>query len=535
MVSIPAAAPVSTEKVIFVQSVDVQPEFDIKVGNPTRIADGLGSYVTYTVNTSTTNEKYSYSQCVVIRRYSDFLWLHDVLASDYPYCIIPPMPEKSVVNNFDIDFVEIRRAALQSFIREVSQDPVLKESKHLRTFLTADDDKLSEEKKETKTSLKDELKENPMEAAMKMLKFVGTGIKGVSNQVQKSVAQQMGNEAPMSEEDKKLAKYVEYLNDLNTQVVSLASKAQEFVDNQREMSMNMSDMGLALSLMGQLQQDVVGDAMRTMNDGINILTQLYNEKSAREERAFVEPMRRLGLILNEVKVTIGRRTVILNNYQDAYQSMKKAKANYKKLAATPGKSSKVAGAEEEIDRCKKRAGKLKKKLSIITEKITGILDDFRVHKMKLIRAMVVDLLQIQMQYYKQVGNVWRNYYPELQKINMEEALKAANEMAVASVDENRPRNRADDSEEEEEESGSENSGDDSDEDSDSDEKPKKKSKKESSSEEESESQSDDDDDDSDDDSDSDSDEKPKKKSKKPAKKPAKKGKKHDSSDESSSD
>lgn len=511
------------------------------------------------MNTSTTNEKYSYSQCVVIRRYSDFLWLHDVLATDYPHLVIPPMPEKTMVNNFDIDFVEIRRAALQSFVREVSMDPVLKESKHLRTFLTADDEKLSEEKKETKTSLKDELKENPMEAAMKMLKMVGTGIGRVSNQVQKSVAQQMGGETPMSKEDEKLAKYVEYLNDLCMQVVSLAGKAQEYVDFQREMTTNQVDQSVALGLMGQIQQDVVGESMNSMKDALGIIIQLYNEKSAREERAFVEPMRRLNLILNEVKITIGRRSVILGNYQDAYQGLKKAKANYKKLAATPGKSSKLAGAEEEIEKYKKRAGKLKKKLNTITEKINGVLEDFRVRKMKMLRAMVVDLLQIQMQYHKQIANVWRNYVPELQKINMEEALKSANEFALASVDENRPRNNVDEDSDESEKDSDEEDSDDSD-NSDSDEKPKKKGKKnDSSSEEESEESeeesdddsdddtdddSDDDSDDSDDsdsddsddsDSDSDSDEKPKKKGKKPAKKSGKKGKKHDSSDDSSSD
>ena len=88
----------------------------------------MTSYVCYTVNTTTTNEKYSYSQCQVIRRYSDFLWLHDILATDYPYAIIPPMPEKNQMNRFEIDFVESRRAALQSFLCEIAKDELLKEA-----------------------------------------------------------------------------------------------------------------------------------------------------------------------------------------------------------------------------------------------------------------------------------------------------------------------------------------------------------------------------------------------------------------------
>ena len=161
--------------------------------------------------------------------------------------------------------------------------------------------------------------------------------------------------------------------------------------------------------------------------------------------------------------------------------------------------------------------KLKKKLNTVTEKINGVIEDFRVEKMKLIRGIVLDLLQTEMTYYKQIGNVWKNYVPELGKINMEEALKSANEMAVASVDENRPRNLGADSESEKDSEEDSDKSDEESEDSDedSDEKPKKKSakksaKKESSSEEESESESEsdsDDDDDSDDDSDSDDTEK----------------------------
>ena len=472
----------------------------LTVTNPTRVADGMTSYVCYTVNTTTTNEKYSYSQCQVIRRYSDFLWLHDILATDYPYAIIPPMPEKNQMNRFEIDFVESRRAALQAFLCEIAKDELLKESKRLVSFLTADDEAFAEEKAETKQSLRDELKGNPMEAGMKLLKMVGTGIGRMGSQVQKTVEKQISGETPLSKEDEHLARYVEYLTDLAIQVDSLATHAQEYVEQQREYAACMLDSGVALTVMSQLQTDCIGDGMSSMNAAYNVLSQLWGEKCSRLQKAFVEPMRRLVLVLNEVKVTIGRRSLVLENYQDAYNGLKKAKANLKKITSTPGKSAKRAAAEDEIEKYKKRAGKLKKKLGKITEELNKVLEAFGSKKMAMIRAIVVDMLQVEMQYAKQMANVWRNYVPDLQKVNMEEALKTANDLAVASVDENRVRDTGAEEESEEEES-----------------------------EEESGSGSD---------SDSDSDEKPKKKGKKPAKKPAKKGKgkkKADSSDDSSSD
>lgn len=36
---------------------------------------------------------------IVIRRYSDFVWLHDHLFEKYKGIFIPPLPEKSTVGN----------------------------------------------------------------------------------------------------------------------------------------------------------------------------------------------------------------------------------------------------------------------------------------------------------------------------------------------------------------------------------------------------------------------------------------------------
>lgn len=105
-----------------------------------------------------------------------------------------------------------------------------------------------------------------MEAGMKLLKMVGSGIGRVGSQVQKSVEKQINGETPLSKEDEKLAHYVEYLNDLSAQVEGLAARAQEYVDMDREYAASMLDAGVSLSLMGQLQTDCVGDAMSSLND-----------------------------------------------------------------------------------------------------------------------------------------------------------------------------------------------------------------------------------------------------------------------------
>lgn len=49
-------------------------------------------------------------QFSVIRRYSDFTWLRDTLKQQLPGVIVPPLPEKAVMNNFSPEFIESRCA-----------------------------------------------------------------------------------------------------------------------------------------------------------------------------------------------------------------------------------------------------------------------------------------------------------------------------------------------------------------------------------------------------------------------------------------
>lgn len=65
----------------------------ITVANPQK-AGPKGSYVAYEVRSQSTGG--SGDAYAVVRRYSDFLWLHDELQRHNPSLVIPPMPEKTL-------------------------------------------------------------------------------------------------------------------------------------------------------------------------------------------------------------------------------------------------------------------------------------------------------------------------------------------------------------------------------------------------------------------------------------------------------
>lgn len=77
----------------------------------------------------------------VIRRYSDFVWLQDVLLKRYPFRLIPELPPKKIGSqNADAVFLERRRKGLTRFINLIMKHPVLSQDELLLTFLTVPTD-----------------------------------------------------------------------------------------------------------------------------------------------------------------------------------------------------------------------------------------------------------------------------------------------------------------------------------------------------------------------------------------------------------
>lgn len=71
----------------------------------------------------------------VMRRYSDFLWLHDVLVRKYPFRMLPRLPPKKFGAGGS-EFLEQRRKALKRFLDIIVAHPVLKGSPVVISFLT---------------------------------------------------------------------------------------------------------------------------------------------------------------------------------------------------------------------------------------------------------------------------------------------------------------------------------------------------------------------------------------------------------------
>ncbi|KAJ2260001.1 Vacuolar protein sorting-associated protein vps5, partial [Coemansia sp. RSA 451] len=111
----------------------------IEVTDPVKVSDALKSYVAYKVHTRSTAPMFRERDMTVRRRYRDFDWLVQELVARHPGVIVPAIPEKQSMGRFGDEFVEARRAGLESCLARIGRHVVLWNDDVFRLFLEADD------------------------------------------------------------------------------------------------------------------------------------------------------------------------------------------------------------------------------------------------------------------------------------------------------------------------------------------------------------------------------------------------------------
>ncbi|KAJ2178685.1 Vacuolar protein sorting-associated protein vps5, partial [Coemansia sp. RSA 551] len=122
-----------------VMPADQIPEMHIEVTDPVKVSDALKSYVAYKVHTRSTAPMFRERDMTVRRRYRDFDWLVQELVARHPGVIVPAIPEKQSMGRFGDEFVEARRAGLESCLARIGRHVVLWNDDVFRLFLEADD------------------------------------------------------------------------------------------------------------------------------------------------------------------------------------------------------------------------------------------------------------------------------------------------------------------------------------------------------------------------------------------------------------
>jgi len=92
------------------------------------------AYQTYVIAVPLLNLK-------VIRRYSDFEWLRQILVNIFSSSVIPPIPKKNKLggDRFNEEFLEKRTRTLEKFLNLLNKDPIISSSQLFYDFLSIEE------------------------------------------------------------------------------------------------------------------------------------------------------------------------------------------------------------------------------------------------------------------------------------------------------------------------------------------------------------------------------------------------------------
>lgn len=187
--------------------------------------------------------------------------LSDRLSEAYRGFIIPPRPEKSVVESQVMqkqEFVEQRRVALEKYLRRLAAHPVIKKSDELRVFLQV------QGRLPLPTSV--DVASRMLDGAAKLPKQLfgdSRSVMGLQDVVQpakggrdllrlfKELKQSVSNDwgasrPPAEEEDKEFLDKKQWFHDLEQHLTNASKQAEELVKAQQGLADTMGELGLAL-------------------------------------------------------------------------------------------------------------------------------------------------------------------------------------------------------------------------------------------------------------------------------------------------
>jgi len=386
----------------------------ISVSDPKKESEGINSYISYKVNTQTNLPEFQYGQFSVIRRYSDFVWLHDMLQKDVPGSIVPPLPEKAVVGRFSADFVESRRRLLEKFCVRLAAHEELSDSKYFKLFLQADDAGLSVAKAEQKLAEKAETKKNARPGGGSFANM-SAWFEDTVNSVSLSMAAN-AEAKEKSPADEKIEEVKAYIHSLEVQMGNVAKHTSGLMNRNRELSTGLFEFGLAFTLLGQTETDPLSTALTKLGHTADQLSLLVTEQTAKETCNFEEPMYDYIRVLGAVKLALGARAKHKHALAIAVADLEQKKALSAKLAGQPGKEDKAALAEHAIDKAAGDVQAARDAFEQVSARVIREMERFKREKAADMRKVVLDYTTMQIEYNKRVEQQWEALLPELDAI-----------------------------------------------------------------------------------------------------------------------
>uniref|UniRef100_A0A6M2EDU2 PX domain-containing protein n=1 Tax=Populus davidiana TaxID=266767 RepID=A0A6M2EDU2_9ROSI len=381
------------------RSPSSQPYLSVSVTDPVKLGNGVQAYISYRVITKTNLPEYQGHEKIVIRRYSDFVWLRDRLFDKFKGVFIPPLPEKSAVEKFrfSAEFIEMRRQGLDIFVNRIASHQELQQSEDLRTFLQADEETM-ERLRSQETGI---FKKKPADL-MQIFKDVQSKVSDVV----------LGKEKPVEESNPEYEKLKHYIFELENHLAEAQKHAYRLVKRHRELGQSLLDFGKAAKLLGACEGDILGKAFSDLGTKSEALSVKLQKEAHQLLMNFEEPLKDYVRAVQSIKATITERANAFRHQCELAETMKLKEINLDKLMLT--RSDKVGEAEHEYRELKAESEEATRRFETIVRLMNEEIVRFQEQKTLDMGIAFHEFAKGQARLANSIADAWRSLLPKLE-------------------------------------------------------------------------------------------------------------------------
>ncbi|XP_075491261.1 sorting nexin 1-like isoform X1 [Primulina tabacum] len=378
------------------------PYLTVSVSDPAKMGSGVQAYISYKVITKTNFPEYGGPEKIVIRRYSDFVWLKDRLFEKYKGVFIPPLPEKSTVEKFrfSAEFIEMRRQALHVFVNRIAAHRELQQSVDLRIFLQADEQTM-ERARSQETGI---FKKKPTDF-MQIFKDVQSKVSDVV----------LGKEKPVEESYPEYEKLKNYVFQLEDQLAETQKHAYRLVKRHRELGQSLSDFGKAFKLLGDCEGNGLGEAFSEFGAKSQILSIKLQREAQHLLMNFEEPLKDYVRAVQSIKATMTERANAFRHHCELAEAIKFKEIDMNKLRLT--RSEKLMEAEREYEQLKADGVEATGKFERIVRTMNEEIVQFQEQKTLDMGLAFHEFAKGQASLANGIADGWRSLLPKLESLS----------------------------------------------------------------------------------------------------------------------
>ncbi|KAJ8427899.1 hypothetical protein Cgig2_008517 [Carnegiea gigantea] len=354
---------------------------------------------------------------IVIRRYSDFVWLRDRLFERYKGIFIPPLPEKSAVGILEMldivisfilfeflvkiaestEFIEMRRQGLDTFVNRVASHHELHRSDDLRLFLQADEETMERVRAQDIGIFK----KKPSDL-MQIFKDVQSRVSDVV----------LGKEKPVEETTPEYEKMKHYIFELEDHLAEAQKHAFRLVKRHRELGQSLADFGKAVTLLGACEGDSLGKALSELGSKSEALSIKLQAEAHHLLMNFEEPLKDYVRAVQSIKATIAERATAFKQHCELAETVKLKEINLDKLMLT--RSEKYREAEAEYRQLKAESEEAARRFETIVRLMDEEMVRFQEQKTADMGLAFHEFAKGQARLANSIAEAWKGLLPKIE-------------------------------------------------------------------------------------------------------------------------